>query len=200
MRHQPIVNDSIQSANKPLIIPTATTTEVSISTIDTSGWKTYRNEELGIELQYPREWQVSEEKLYGLRGEKIIVLFKNDNRFIEIGAISPDFQVDRGGHFTDSQGYSTDSQGNYFFNFVDDKKVLVKTIKTIDTPLGKVVILDNQQFDYLAPNPGPGLNNTGAFVNLTNSKFPGVAIRKFGNFGISDEIFFKLLQTLGPLK
>ena len=31
--------------------------KVITSDIDTSNWKTYRNEELGFELKYPREWE-----------------------------------------------------------------------------------------------------------------------------------------------
>ncbi|MEW6610398.1 MAG: hypothetical protein AB1352_02085 [Patescibacteria group bacterium] len=39
------------------------TPEVITSDIDTSDWKTYRNEELGFQIKYPNEWGIDEEKI-----------------------------------------------------------------------------------------------------------------------------------------
>ena len=48
---QPIVENNKQ----PI---TATTTSPALNDIDTSDWKTYRNEELGFETKYPESWNV----------------------------------------------------------------------------------------------------------------------------------------------
>ncbi len=34
--------------------------EYSLNAIDTSDWKTYRNEEYGFEVKYPKEWEIQE--------------------------------------------------------------------------------------------------------------------------------------------
>ena len=42
------------------------TEELKIEDIDTSNWKTYRNEEMGFELKYPEGWEVKKYKAFSL--------------------------------------------------------------------------------------------------------------------------------------
>ena len=52
----PVVN---QNKNVNINTNTATTTAAtSTAEIDTSGWKTYRNEEYGFEFKYPEDWTI----------------------------------------------------------------------------------------------------------------------------------------------
>jgi hypothetical protein len=61
---------------------TSTTTEE----IDISNWKTYRNEELGVEFKYPEDWPYSERNLTTIpeeKGQPTMVLNLPDLSFIE---------------------------------------------------------------------------------------------------------------------
>lgn len=59
---QPQEEPLISLSTKPgEIAPETTPTEPS--EIDTSKWKTYRNEEYGYEVKYPKNWQVNDSKL-----------------------------------------------------------------------------------------------------------------------------------------
>lgn len=46
------------AVNQPVMTPAQTDSENSV---DTSDWKTYRNEEYGFEVKYPKDWSLSEE-------------------------------------------------------------------------------------------------------------------------------------------
>jgi hypothetical protein len=53
-------------------------TKASEEKIDTSNWKTYRNEELGFEFRYPGEWEVAE-----VEGDVFVVLKGGDEKFFK---------------------------------------------------------------------------------------------------------------------
>ena len=46
--------------------------------IDTSNWKTYRNEEYGFEVKYPEEWEISSEKASGSQEQNTKLQFSVD--------------------------------------------------------------------------------------------------------------------------
>ena len=73
----------------PVISPTP------LTSIDTSNWKTYRNEEYGFEVKYPEEWFVKGEKngisLLSPRDLEIISL---PNREIPVGFFITSYNVD----------------------------------------------------------------------------------------------------------
>ncbi len=54
---QPPIAENSQATNTPPVIIPTTTPEVIMSDVDTSGWKTYRNEEYGFEFRYPKDWR-----------------------------------------------------------------------------------------------------------------------------------------------
>ncbi len=53
-------NTNIQPTQTPLATSIPEQLETIESKIDTSNWKTYRNEEYGFEVRYPEEWRVNE--------------------------------------------------------------------------------------------------------------------------------------------
>jgi hypothetical protein len=56
----PIVVNPPQATSTPPVIISTTTPEVITSDVDTSGWKTYRNEEYGFEFRYNPAWPAPE--------------------------------------------------------------------------------------------------------------------------------------------
>lgn len=73
-KEQPIEEMVIES-----IIPkeTATTTTEVSSEIDTSNWKTYRNEEFGFEVKYQPYWQTGTYDIVGIQDKRFIPMIFN---------------------------------------------------------------------------------------------------------------------------
>ena len=61
------------------ILPEATTTITAkpVAKVDIlmPGYKLYKNSEFGFEIQYPKEWAVSEENIENVRGEKTMAFY-----------------------------------------------------------------------------------------------------------------------------
>ena len=56
---QPSIAENPQATDTTPVI-TPSTTAVIMSDVNTSNWKTYRNEEYGFEVRYPEEWIIGE--------------------------------------------------------------------------------------------------------------------------------------------
>ncbi|OGX28013.1 MAG: hypothetical protein A2705_04630 [Omnitrophica WOR_2 bacterium RIFCSPHIGHO2_01_FULL_52_10] len=171
-------------------------------------WKTYRNEELGIEFQYPSYLEVQtyfkNNEEVNERGEEgkrfIITFFSESNNVITFSGIGPTYLAPREGSFSDSQGYE-ERDGQYYFRFIQDELRPIEPIQTLETFIGKILIVDEDSFieerdSASGPTLNPGKRNLGALINLSGQNtFRGFSVLKRGS-EISDEIFFQTLNTI----
>ena len=131
-------NEKIKETTK-----TATSTkETENSEIDTSNWKTYRNEEFGFEVRYPEEWGV-------ISNQK-----SNNELRVYLG-----YEDKYGSHGYEGEMYIfvyTDKSNNFLENQIKnigkqygDQRVEVRDRIIIDKlPATKVIITSNKNKDF----------------------------------------------------
>ena len=94
-------NSSTVSADVSSDSSSATSTEAGIQEdgedIDTSNWKTYRNEEYGFEVKYPEGWELILKNNNTIEEDGIFII-KNDSRL----AVLPKGEYDQGLPFNQS--------------------------------------------------------------------------------------------------
>ncbi|MEX0877813.1 MAG: hypothetical protein WDZ40_03060 [Candidatus Spechtbacterales bacterium] len=156
--------------------------------------------EFGFSFEYPAEWGdvIFTENDGGQGGTKATVEFSNINWFV-IGGVSEDFAEGRGGTPTDTQGF-VNEDGTYFFKFISTGRVPVSPVKSINTNLGEVIIVDHRSFVGTEEPVGPvmtvGGGNLGALVNLYGETYSGVIFLNTNTTLFTAADFENMLKTL----
>ena len=167
------------AVNSNLNINTATTTEET----DTSDWKTYRNEELGVEFKYPKDWIV---KLYSYK----------DRDYPAINIVNSDFEDPYGSDndiriVIDSE--ESDLLLTDWFNqrTLYNKSNLEKKIEIMNQELGEWYLLEK---DFVLKETTYQLNDLNGLVRYVKFLKPisleGAApTDKIYNFKVGDKIY-----------
>jgi len=178
-------NDNTNVAN----VNTATTTDspaeasAEAGEIDTSDWKTYRNEELGVEFKYPKDWIV---KLYSYK----------DRDYPAINIVNSDFEDPYGSDndiriVIDSE--ESDLLLTDWFNqrTLYNKSNLEKKIEIMNQELGEWYLLEK---DFVLKETTYQLNDLNGLVRYVKFLKPisleGAApTDKIYNFKVGDKIY-----------
>ena len=177
------------------IIGAGTSQSSAAESIDTAGWSTYVNNELGFSFQYPKEYgQVIN---FAVNPGETGFSFggRLSNTEVVFYGISPDYTVGKGGHFGITAGFSKKGT-KYYFKTVGGQEFEienpVRSIQAFNT--GGIIITGTPD-----GGPGafynPGAGSMGAVFNLKSVRFPGIAFVNMGQNGISQEMFEALLST-----
>ena len=143
-----------------------------VEEIDTLGWQTYRNEELGFQFSYPKEWgeiivkdladftfSNTGDRRYEFSGQAKSISFSSDKR-AKIDIKSKDFVY---------TGSGTDSY--YILRGFTNYETELQYIRSIRSEL--IIDIGNNYAIYLSGSIDPGINLTGV-VSYENDIFEGV--------------------------
>ena len=156
--------------------------------------------EFGFSFEYPSEWgdAVFTENEGGQGGTKATIEFTDINWFV-IAGISEDFAEGRGGTPTDTQGFANEN-GIYFFKFVSTGRIPMSPVKSVNTNLGEVIIVDHRSFvgdeEPVGPVMTVGGGNLGALVNLEGETYSGVMFLNTNTRELPASMFEDMLKTL----
>jgi len=88
--------------------------------IDMNDWQTYKNEELGFEFKYPKEWKIKKEY-------QTLLVSKNEIEQYEIGSNNAPIRITRGkkGYFYNEKIFNGENFLN-FFNLIKEENITIK--------------------------------------------------------------------------
>lgn len=164
----------------------------------TADWRTYRNEEIGIEFKYPPEWGevVLTFKTGVMKGEQFAGSISKEINKVNIlfGGNSKDYQSAGGASFYDFYYFVHEKNSNYKIKFAEDKFDTVSASKVLTLSGGiEAIIIENQEIDQIFNN-----KDRVAYVNLMSnvSSFNGIAFR-YRNAPIEEkEVFDQVISTI----
>ena len=147
-----------------ILFLTNSNTKPSSQIPDQSEFATFKNDKIGIEFQYPKEWgDLSLSFKKGSNsGEKFEGLFGSvDNTWIEVGGVTKDFSEGRGSVFTDFDGYTVSELKKYEPN---------STIKLLSGQ--QAVLLENKEISMVLSK-----SDRAVLINLPGPTFYGIAFK-----------------------